>query len=227
MLWPMPVDTHARGSTMANPGQPTLHKREVRELAGLLPARRQATTGGKGGKCGKPWHPFGASDLSMISIIATGRFPPLGMGGKWRKVAESPCKTLREKRPLFSCLTFGGVHALDADSMDERPTLRQVRAMLDPAVKTKIMNEVDHRFDDQTKVLADLVKIPSTRFREAPAQDMMARLFKEDGLGGRSLADQDRRPEAPAGLLAAQPGLRRRLERRRRLAAVDARRAAR
>ena len=45
------------------------------------------------------------------------------------------------------------------------------------------MNAVDRRFDDQTKVLADLVKIPSTRFREAPAQDMMARLFKEDGLG--------------------------------------------
>src|SRR5258706_13893295 len=55
--------------------------------------------------------------------------------------------------------------------------------MLDSTVKIKIMSEVDRRFDDQTKVLADLVKIPSTRFREAPAQDMMARLFKEDGLG--------------------------------------------
>src|SRR5882757_6848829 len=55
--------------------------------------------------------------------------------------------------------------------------------MLETSLKTKIMNEVDRRFDDQTKVLADLVKIPSTRFREAPAQDMMARLFKEDGLG--------------------------------------------
>jgi acetylornithine deacetylase len=44
------------------------------------------------------------------------------------------------------------------------------------------MSEVDRRFDDQTRVLADLVKIPSTRFREAPAQDMMARLFKEDAL---------------------------------------------
>ena len=54
---------------------------------------------------------------------------------------------------------------------------------MDAALTTKIMNEVDHQFDDQTKVLADLVKIPSTRFREAPAQDMMARLFKEDGLG--------------------------------------------
>src|SRR5260370_7209596 len=55
--------------------------------------------------------------------------------------------------------------------------------MLDAEVKTKIMNAVDRQFDGQTKVLADLVKIPSTRFREAPAQDMMARLFKEDGLG--------------------------------------------
>ncbi|MBS0520759.1 MAG: ArgE/DapE family deacylase [Proteobacteria bacterium] len=54
--------------------------------------------------------------------------------------------------------------------------------MLDADVKTKIMDEVDRRFDEQTKVLADLVKIPSTRFREAPAQDMMARLYKEDGL---------------------------------------------
>ena len=58
----------------------------------------------------------------------------------------------------------------------------KVRAMLEPSLKTKIMNAVDRRFDDQTKVLADLVKIPSTRFQEAPAQDMMARLFKEDGL---------------------------------------------
>ena len=56
--------------------------------------------------------------------------------------------------------------------------------MLEPAVKTQIMNEVDRQFDDQTRVLADLVKIPSTRFREAPAQDMMARLFKEAGLPG-------------------------------------------
>jgi acetylornithine deacetylase len=55
--------------------------------------------------------------------------------------------------------------------------------MLESSLKTKIMDEVDRRFDDQTNVLADLVRIPSTRFQEAPAQDMMARLFKEDGLG--------------------------------------------
>ena len=36
--------------------------------------------------------------------------------------------------------------------------------MLDTEVKTRILNEVDKRFDDQTKVLPDLVKIPSTRF---------------------------------------------------------------
>jgi acetylornithine deacetylase len=54
--------------------------------------------------------------------------------------------------------------------------------MLDISLKTKIMDAVDRAFDDQTKALADLVKIPSTRFREAPAQDMMARLYKEDGL---------------------------------------------
>ncbi|MBM3643162.1 MAG: ArgE/DapE family deacylase [Alphaproteobacteria bacterium] len=55
--------------------------------------------------------------------------------------------------------------------------------MIDAALKTRIMNEVDRRFDAQTSVLADLVRIPSLRYREAPAQDMMARLFKEDGYG--------------------------------------------
>jgi acetylornithine deacetylase len=67
-------------------------------------------------------------------------------------------------------------------TIDAATGLRQSPRMLETSLKTKIMNEVDHRFDDQTKVLADLVKIPSTRFQEAPAQDMMARLFKEDGL---------------------------------------------
>src|SRR6187549_4043974 len=59
---------------------------------------------------------------------------------------------------------------------------RKEYVMLEQALKTQIMNQVDRQFDDQTKVLADLVRIPSTRFREAPAQDMMARLFKEDKL---------------------------------------------
>jgi hypothetical protein len=91
--------------------------------------------------------------------------------------------------------------------------------MIEQSLKTQIMNQVDRQFDDQTRVLADLVKIPSTRFREAPAQDMMARPLQGGSPRRRSLADQDRRPQAPAGLLAAQPGLRRRLERGRRLAA--------
>ena len=55
--------------------------------------------------------------------------------------------------------------------------------MMDRHLKTQIMSAVDRGFDHQVNVLADLVKIPSTRFNEAPAQDMMARLFKEDGLG--------------------------------------------
>lgn len=55
--------------------------------------------------------------------------------------------------------------------------------MLDRYQKTQIMKAVDRGFDEQTGVLADLVRIPSTRSKEAPAQDMMGRLFKEDGLG--------------------------------------------
>ena len=79
---------------------------------------------------------------------------------------------------------FAGVHRFvsSAPTIDAVPGLRQSPRMLDSSVKTQIMNEVDRQFDDQTKVLADLVKIPSTRFKEAPAQDMMARLFKEDRL---------------------------------------------
>jgi acetylornithine deacetylase len=56
-------------------------------------------------------------------------------------------------------------------------------SMLDATLTTQIMNAVDETFDRQTAVLADLVRIPSVRYREAPAQDMMARLFKEEGLG--------------------------------------------
>ena len=53
---------------------------------------------------------------------------------------------------------------------------------MEAALTTKMMERGRSPVHDQTKVLADLVKIPSTRFREAPAQDMMARLFKEDKL---------------------------------------------
>ena len=52
--------------------------------------------------------------------------------------------------------------------------------MLDASLTTQIMNAVDEKHDEQTSVLADLVKIPSTRFKEAPAQDMMARLFRDE-----------------------------------------------
>ena len=55
--------------------------------------------------------------------------------------------------------------------------------MLDATLATQIMNAVDETFDRQTAVLADLVRIPSRRYKEAPAQDMMARLFREEGLG--------------------------------------------
>ncbi|MBL8675225.1 MAG: ArgE/DapE family deacylase [Rhodospirillales bacterium] len=54
--------------------------------------------------------------------------------------------------------------------------------MPDTETTTKIMDAVDATFAHQTAVLADLVRIPSTRYREAPAQDMMARLFKEEAL---------------------------------------------
>ena len=99
--------------------------------------------------------------------------------------------------------------------------------MLETALKTRIMNEVDRQFDGQTSVLADLVKIPSTRFREAPAQDLMARLFKEDGLSVDRWQIRIEDIQAPARLFAAAAGLRRCLERGRRLAARRARRGGR
>ena len=92
---------------MAIPGQPTLSKRAYCELThdycllgaiNDLPGDKryvgdrvaahpsgetQKTTGGKGGK---PRQPSGVSDSSTISIIEPGRFPPLGAGGKRRKV---------------------------------------------------------------------------------------------------------------------------------------------
>ena len=49
-------------------------------------------------------------------------------------------------------------------------------------VATKIMDAVDARFDEQIAVTADLVRIPSTRYHEAPAQDFMARLYREQEL---------------------------------------------
>ncbi len=53
---------------------------------------------------------------------------------------------------------------------------------LAPDVAKNIMDAVDARFDEQTSVTADLVRIPSTRYNEAPAQDFMARLYREQQL---------------------------------------------
>ena len=49
-------------------------------------------------------------------------------------------------------------------------------------VAKNIMDAVDARFDEQIAVTADLVRIPSTRYNEAPAQDFMARLYREQQL---------------------------------------------
>jgi acetylornithine deacetylase len=49
-------------------------------------------------------------------------------------------------------------------------------------VVKQIMDAVDARFDEQIAVTADLVRIPSTRYQEAPAQDFMARLYREQQL---------------------------------------------
>ncbi|MEE8121013.1 MAG: ArgE/DapE family deacylase [Anaerolineales bacterium] len=45
----------------------------------------------------------------------------------------------------------------------------------------KIMDSVDEGFDGELDLLAELVKIPSIRGQEAPAQDFMARLFQDRG----------------------------------------------
>jgi len=49
-------------------------------------------------------------------------------------------------------------------------------------VTQKIMAAVDARFDEQIAVTAELVRIPSTRYQEAPAQDFMARLYRDQQL---------------------------------------------
>jgi acetylornithine deacetylase len=54
---------------------------------------------------------------------------------------------------------------------------------VDPALTRKIMDAVDARFDEQVQLTGELVRIPSTRYREAPAQDFMARLYRDAGLG--------------------------------------------
>jgi acetylornithine deacetylase len=54
--------------------------------------------------------------------------------------------------------------------------------MLDEALCHRITGAVDRGFDEQTRVLADLVRIPSLRGQEASAQDFMSRLYRTHGL---------------------------------------------
>ena len=53
---------------------------------------------------------------------------------------------------------------------------------LDPGLQGAILNAVDQGFDGQVKMIADVVRIPSRRGREAPAQDMMAQAMAARGL---------------------------------------------
>jgi acetylornithine deacetylase len=50
-------------------------------------------------------------------------------------------------------------------------------------LRNRIRASVDQAFDEQVDFLADLVRFPSTRGNEAPAQDFMARTFQERGYG--------------------------------------------
>lgn len=54
--------------------------------------------------------------------------------------------------------------------------------MPDATLTRKILDAVDAGFDEQVRFTADLVASPSLRGQEAPAQDMMARAFRERGL---------------------------------------------
>lgn len=54
--------------------------------------------------------------------------------------------------------------------------------MLDSALKDRIVAAVAANFDGQTRFIADLVRIPSRRGREAPAQDFMAAAMGRRGL---------------------------------------------
>lgn len=47
---------------------------------------------------------------------------------------------------------------------------------------TRLMRAVDRRFEEQLAFTAELVRVPSVRGAEAPAQDLMARAMKERGL---------------------------------------------
>jgi len=54
--------------------------------------------------------------------------------------------------------------------------------MLAPDLSKKICRAVDEGFDAQVEFIAELTRIPSTRGREAPAQDLMAAAMRARGL---------------------------------------------
>lgn len=54
--------------------------------------------------------------------------------------------------------------------------------MLAPDLSQKIRRAVDEGFDAQVAFIAELTRIPSTRGREAPAQDLMANAMRARGL---------------------------------------------
>ena len=55
--------------------------------------------------------------------------------------------------------------------------------MAEDGVKRAILEAVEAGFDAQVDFLADLVRIPSLRCAEAPAQDVMAEAYRDRGYG--------------------------------------------
>lgn len=54
--------------------------------------------------------------------------------------------------------------------------------MVDTTIATRILDAVDRRFDEQIQFTSELTAFPSLRGQEAPAQDFMARAYRERGL---------------------------------------------
>jgi acetylornithine deacetylase len=54
--------------------------------------------------------------------------------------------------------------------------------MADADLTKRVLKAVDDGFDQQLAFLADLTRLPSLRGQEAPAQDFMARAFRDRGL---------------------------------------------
>ena len=53
--------------------------------------------------------------------------------------------------------------------------------MPDKSIRNRLSDAVDRAFDEQVRFLADIVRHPSLRGREAPLQDHMARWFNARG----------------------------------------------